>query len=207
MTPQHPRLKHGSAMDAASASGSDAIPEQTRAWLSALVDGEVSAVQPGCTSWRDDPQARQTWHAYHLIGDVMRSEELASLPTADRAFLQRLRARLADEPVVLAPTATPVRGRLPWLLPAAAVVAGFVAVGSALIVLRPQPDPGAVLAQAQAPAPRGAAVASAPSALIRDSRLDDYLRAHQAARGAAALPGGGLRSAELVMPMVMPAER
>ena len=56
-------------------------------------------------AWRDDPEARASWHAYQLIGDVLRSEDLAAEPAADEAFLVALRARLADEPVVLAPQA------------------------------------------------------------------------------------------------------
>jgi sigma-E factor negative regulatory protein RseA len=37
--------------------------------------------------------------------------------------------------------------------------------------------------------------------MTRDARLDAYLRAHQAARGnaPAALPGGGLRNAEILV--------
>jgi hypothetical protein len=39
--------------------------------------------------------------------------------------------------------------------------------------------------------------------VIRDARLDSYLRAHQAARaggGAAAVPGGGLRNVDVTLP-------
>ena len=55
--------------------------------------------RPGATSRTRAP----SWHAYQLIGDVLRSEDLAAEPAADEAFLVALRARLADEPVVLAP--------------------------------------------------------------------------------------------------------
>ena len=34
------------------------------ALISALVDGEAQAVQPGCELWRDDAQARSTWHTW-----------------------------------------------------------------------------------------------------------------------------------------------
>ncbi|HZF79889.1 MAG TPA: sigma-E factor negative regulatory protein, partial [Rubrivivax sp.] len=44
--------------------------------LSALVDGDPQSVEAACDLWRDDPQARRAWHTYHLIGDVMRSEDL-----------------------------------------------------------------------------------------------------------------------------------
>jgi sigma-E factor negative regulatory protein RseA len=196
--------------------------ERLRLDLSALLDGQAQAgdaqaVQRACTLWRDSGQARQDWHAWHLIGDVMRSEELAQLPSRDAAFLARLRERLADEPVVLAPAAAvPVapavaRGwRQTWLTPAA-VAAGFVAVASVLLVARTGPPPAKpVLAAAPRPGP-GLGVASvagtAPSpspggaGLIRDAQLDSYLRAHQAARGGltAAVPGGGMRNVEATL--------
>ncbi len=74
--------------------------------LSALADGEIepSGVAKACEHWRDDPSARQRWHDYQLIGDVMRSDDLAATPSHDESFLLALRSRLADEPVVLAPT-------------------------------------------------------------------------------------------------------
>ena len=115
----------------------DVSANDPRRWLSALADGQADAAEPACGLWRDDAAARQTWHAYHLIGDVLRSEDLAREPGRDAAFLAGLRAKLAAEPVVLAPmTAAPrERARQPWLLPAAAA-AGFVAVAGVLEVLR-----------------------------------------------------------------------
>ena len=51
-----------------------------REQLSALVDGELdpAAAVRACAGWRDDAGCRATWHAYHLIGDVLRSDDLAS---------------------------------------------------------------------------------------------------------------------------------
>ena len=203
---------------------------RSRLDLSALLDGQAQAgdsqaVQRACAWWRESGQARQDWHAWHLIGDVMRSEELAQPPSRDAAFLARLRERLADEPVVLAPAAAvPVapaaaRGwrqtrqqawRQTWLTPAA-VAAGFVAVASVLLVARTGLPPAKpVLAAAPGPGP-GLGVASvagtAPSpspggaGLNRDAQLDSYLRAHQAARGGltAAVPGGGMRNVEATL--------
>ena len=196
----------------------DASANDPRGWLSALADGQADAVEPACGLWRDDAAARQTWHAYHLIGDVLRSEELARQPGRDAAFLAALREKLAAEPVVLAPmTSAPrERARQPWLLPAAAV-AGFVAVAGVLVVLRlgtpGAPVPAAVLAGARGPgftAVSNAPAPAAPAALlptdsagfIRDPRLNEYLRAHQAAGGgvAAAAPGGTLRRVDVLVP-------
>lgn len=74
--------------------------------LSALADGEAQSpeVARACAAWRDQPDARASWHAYQLIGDVMRSEDLAKAGSGE-AFLKNFRERLAAEPVVLAPAA------------------------------------------------------------------------------------------------------
>lgn len=216
--------------------------------VSALADGDAAALSAGCALWRDDPLARERWHLYHLIGDVLRSDELSSTPGRDRAFVAGVRERLAREPVPLAPSnlsapATSARTtmaapslthprRLGWRAPAA-VAAGFVAVAGVLVLTqgggRTEPTMAAqvgaapVRVAADAPPPRVAAapapdVASAlpPLAaprlvrsgdLLRDPGLDAYLRAHQAARGGVpvALPGGGLRSAELIVLPALPA--
>src|SRR5882757_3475265 len=73
--------------------------------LSALVDGELDsdATAQACGHWRENGELRSSWHAYHVIGDVLRSDDLACDPARDAGFLQAFRARLKDEPVVLAP--------------------------------------------------------------------------------------------------------
>ena len=196
--------------------------DAARRCLSAAVDGEGHEIDAACRAWRDDPEARATWHRYHLIGDVLRSQELAVEPAQDAAFMARLRDRLAAEPVVLAPQPLPAikpaaassRSASRWLVPAAAA-AGFVAVAGVLVVSRlSTPDgsaAGAILATAPASSSAVATVGvSVPAAsprvqgdagLLRDARLDEYLRAHQAARGVMpmAVPGGGLRRVDAEM--------
>lgn len=169
--------------------------DDTRAWLSALADGDAQAADPACAGWRDDAEARRTWHAYQLIGDVMRSDDLARPAARDADFLAGLRERLAAEPVVLAPAPVPARRRQHWLLPVAAA-AGFVVVAGVLVVARVS-QPGA-----EALAGLAKATDTAPMVLVRDERLDEYLRAHQAARGgvAVAAPGGALRRVEMTVP-------
>ncbi len=119
--------------------------------LSALTDGEIeaNAVAQACAAWRDDAATRSTWHTYQLIGDVLRSDDLATDPRRDAAFLAALRSRLAAEPVVLAPQpiSEPARpavrhaanagrsARWSWMAPSA-VAAGFVMVAGALFVTR-----------------------------------------------------------------------
>lgn len=81
-----------------------------RAALSALMDGELDASQvaAACASWRSEARQRSDWHLYHLIGDTLRSEDLAAEPARDDQFMRRLRERLEREPVVFAPTRTDV---------------------------------------------------------------------------------------------------
>jgi sigma-E factor negative regulatory protein RseA len=123
--------------------------------LSALVDGELdgAAVAQACGQWRQSAEIRSSWHAYHVIGDVLRSSDLAAAhPARDLQFLEALRVRLEAEPVVLAPGPLAAAGVAParavgpgpvrhasWLLPSA-VAAGFVAVAGFLMLGR---GPGA----------------------------------------------------------------
>ena len=197
-----------------------------RQWLSAAADGEDLAVGKASELWRASEDARSTWHRYHLIGDVMRSAELARPVAHDAAFLTALRSRMAAEPVLLAPpiraaAAAPARR---WAAPAA-LAAGLMVVAGVLLVTRqsgPVEATGAVVAAVELPggirqASHGSlATAAQPAAqpapqpapqpavgtLIRDARLDEFLRAHQSARGgfAAALPGNTLRRVEATGP-------
>ena len=182
--------------------------------LSALVDGELGAdaAAQACGHWREDAEARVSWHAYHVIGDVLRSDDLAADPARDAAFLKSLRARLDTEPVVLAPqrpaVPTEVAGaprRRGWRA-TSALAAGFVAVvGVTLLTTRGTGDAPAVasLAQIQPVAASAAGAVAEPPALvangklIRDARLDRYLAAHKQFAGSSALgvPSGYLRNA------------
>jgi sigma-E factor negative regulatory protein RseA len=132
--------------------------------LSALMDGELepSSVAATCAAWREKGRARSAWHAYHLIGDVLRSDDLALPPARDAALLAGLRARLAAEPIVLAPEAPAARpaatragersARWSWKAPSA-VAAGFVLVAGALVATRaPDAPPSVSTTVVQAPA-------------------------------------------------------
>lgn len=197
-------------------------PDAPRQWLSDLADGRLDddALSDACRRWEADVESRRTWHAYQLIGDVLRSDDLARAPAVDCAFLNSLRQRLADEPVVLAPTPPTRRTtrshRQLWLLPMAAA-AGFVAVAGVMVVLQ-QAAPGsgfdggqiagtppsAVNVRAAAspdgvrPAGLPAATAGAPGQMLRDARIEDYLRAHREVLmgSPVALPGGAARTVD-----------
>ncbi len=189
--------------------------------LSALADGEVDAAAAGaaCAAWKTDAELRRTWHAWHLIGDVLRSEDLASSAERDQRFLVALRGRLALEPVVLAPEARPAaataapgrRAGGRWLLPSA-VAAGFTLVVGTFVVLGPTgaPAPAPTLASVAPPAVESPIVQASvrePAApvqavavngrMIRDPRLERYLVAHKQFAGTSALgvPSTFLRGA------------
>lgn len=130
-------------------------PVSPREALSALVDGEAvpAQVAQACGAWRQDGDARAAWHDYQLIGDVMRSQDMAASGAPSADFLAKFRDRMAQEPVVLAPSAA--RRAAPTLVPKAlqplrrrawtgpiAVAASFVAVLAAMLGNQPLP-PGA----------------------------------------------------------------
>jgi sigma-E factor negative regulatory protein RseA len=205
----------------------DPSTEATRAALSALMDGDNSATDLACRAWRGDAAARADWHTYHLVGDLMRSDEYRADEAGDARFLAAVRARLADEPVVLAPTQaaaspapsmalTQARRARRWMMPTA-VAAGFVAVAGALMVTRvATSDEAATGTVARAPAPAGSVVPASVAApvvaasqvgvetapMIRSAELDRYLQAHrQYANGAMQVaPGGAVRNAAATAP-------
>ncbi|HEY6511961.1 MAG TPA: sigma-E factor negative regulatory protein [Burkholderiaceae bacterium] len=192
-------------------------PQQQRddewAALSSLADGEAtSEAQERCLAlWAEQAAARERWRHYQLIGDVLRSGELAREGAHDAAFLAAVRARLASEPVVLRPKQpVAVRPLRAWATPLAAA-AGVAAVAGVVVMLRAVPTPLSGAQVATAPLGR-AVVASAPAQwepsqqpvnmrLIRDARLDRYFAAHRQSGNGAALqmPGVVVRSVDTVV--------
>jgi sigma-E factor negative regulatory protein RseA len=194
----------------------DPAPEDDPAWLSAAVDGDKPALERTARAWRDSASTRRTWHTYQLIGDTLRSSELAAPAARDAVFLEGIRARLATEPVLLAPAPSAVRPHARWAVPAA-VAAGFVVVAGVLVLSRlgspggsgwkgdtlaAASSPGGAVAAAQEVAPPLRLVAQ--EGLVRDVRLDEFLRAHKAAGGGMAVPGSALRRVDIVVPAEAP---
>ncbi|QIM49145.1 sigma-E factor negative regulatory protein [Pusillimonas sp. DMV24BSW_D] len=126
--------------------------------VSTWVDGEAEIRAEDL----DTPYGRQLWDTYHLIGDVMRSNELALQPS-DR-FYARVSKAIDDEPAIVAP-----RFRKPspvWRagvsgLAVAAAVASVVWVALPYFVGGQGNDNPPVLATAD------------------ESGLHDYVSAHQ----------------------------
>jgi len=187
-----------------------------RAALSQLVDGELPAGELSAVlaDFRQHGAARADWHTYHLIGDALRSDELAVAPAHDERFLQALRLRLAQEPLPLdapprlaevapqpsapAPDTEPaVPGRrrgANWLVAPVAVAAGFVAVAAVLLVNQSVVTPP-VTAPTISQAPTAP---TAPAVLVRDAQLDRYLAAHRHLGTGLAGAGNGQRSVQIV---------
>ncbi|WP_423370522.1 sigma-E factor negative regulatory protein [Burkholderia sp. LMG 32019] len=164
--------------------------------LSALVDGEMfDGPDHGQFLAEFNRADRAVWADYHLIGDALRSDELALSPALSVAFTARMSAALESEPHLLAPAAAPVARKLLSLrrrvVPAFAIAA---AAATLTWIVVPQMQtagtPGAVqvasVGESQGGNLQRVAVAQASAQpglqdvnIIRDASLDQYLEAHQ----------------------------
>lgn len=200
------------------------LPEdrtRAREQLSSLMDGDAAAesVARACRQWRQDADTRAQWHTYHLIGDVLRSEDLSQRSVGDADFLRGVRERLAQEPIVLAPTPvqatagvagdTVVAERIAqaggsrrsrfhlrrWVAPVG-MAAGVALVAGAVLVTRPG-NGLSDLTMASVTRVEPIQVPLDPKAPMTDTGLVRYLDAHQQFPGTPALgPAPGfLRSA------------
>lgn len=180
--------------------------EQISAWL----DGELPDADPNVMmAALDSPEGRACWDAYHQIGDCLRSDELAIVPSAD--FSRKLAEGLAAEPhwmIAVAEASQPSRRASPrfksWMWPGMAVAASLLGVlvlphmpigdatrSSNLMTQRAPALPSAQLVSTQPNLqPReqnqlgreASAQASGPvleGELLRDPQIDQYLMAHQ----------------------------
>lgn len=192
--------------------------------VSALMDGDLRdlAEAGALEGLLADAQVLQTWHTYQVVGDVLRSAELA--PSRDElAFLRRLELRLEQEPrrpqamaveaaEQMPGVAAPAENTVPdrpaanmavfrWkMLATAACVALVGVVGLQLWSL------GGARNDSQMAAARSVAVPSTPEVVVadsaagtmlRDPRLDELMAAHRQLGGHSALqvPAGFLRNA------------
>lgn len=140
---------------------------ETVSWeaaVSSWVDGdsEVRADE------LDSPYGRHVWDTYHLIGDVLRTEDLAIKPSP--MFYARLSRAIDDEPPIVAPAGLN-RSRWRTGLSGLAVAAAVVAVAWVVIPAFGD-DPVRDLQPASTPQ-----LASADT--DDDAVLHDYLDAHE----------------------------
>jgi len=182
--------------------------------VSDLMDGRLTPQE--ISQALGEEQLQETWGVYHLIGDVLRSPDLAACSDG-AAFVERLRAQLPQarqELSALPPADAARRPRAAndpvfrWKMAAGVACFAAAALGgwSAWNGQGGSQGERAQLAQAAAPA-AVALLASAPQmpvqasiqtvaasgdeaapVMLRDARLDALLAAHwQSSRGASAL--------------------
>jgi sigma-E factor negative regulatory protein RseA len=142
--------------------------------LSDLMDGELDAARSEAAwkSFSSDAELRDCWHTYHLIGDCMRGEVVTDSVTRS-APAEKIMARLADEPTVLAPgrkaAHIAVGGKTRIALALAASAATLSVIG--ILASRQEAPPLALVAQRS---PATGQVAAAPS-----PNVNDYLVLHR----------------------------
>jgi sigma-E factor negative regulatory protein RseA len=191
--------------------------------VSALADGELrdAAFEQAMQWLQDNADARASWHAYHLLGDVLRSQDLAASGAHDSAFVARLRQRLQREvkPVLsgaaidwIAQADHPQKGSVTlahgkvsandasmrWKLVAGfASAAAVAAVAWSLVSGSNAPVSGPQLAQVELQPASGQS-----PIMVRDPQLDELLAAHRQSAGISALqmPAGFLRNATYERP-------
>jgi sigma-E factor negative regulatory protein RseA len=179
--------------------------------LSAFVDGEsfdssgdISQFLSGFTQ-----KDRAAWSDFHLIGDALRSDDLAASPAASSAFMNAFSARFEAEAHVFAPAAIPavsaarVRSNLfrRRVVPAFAVAAAAATLTWIVVPQLQGVDGhnGAQMASLSSDHVQRVAMASMPAAstrspvveanIIRDASLDQYLEAHQQFSQQPVMPG------------------
>ena len=186
--------------------------------ISALADGQLSGDEfvRAMNLLESSSENRSTWHAYHVVGDMLRMGEVPAVQR-DYAFLQRLQSTLAHEaapsnnqvhpvfdsatsrlalPSKLAPAGNDAQFR--WK--AWGGLASICAVSFVSWQMYVGVDEQARFAQVAAPAETVQVIVQAPvvavagnaspggadSVMIRDPRLDALLAAHQQSGGASA---------------------
>ncbi|SAL31510.1 anti sigma-E protein, RseA [Caballeronia sordidicola] len=180
--------------------------------LSAFVDGEsfddsgdISQFLSGFTQ-----KDRAAWSDYHLIGDALRSDDLATSPAASSAFMNAFSARFEAEAHVFAPASIPaaaaerVRSGVfrRRVVPAFAVAAAAATLTWIVVPQLQGVDSHSgvqVASVSSSDHVQRVAMASMPAAtlrspvveanIIRDASLDQYLEAHQQFSQQPVMPG------------------
>lgn len=188
-----------------------------REQLSALADGQLDGdAFAAALEFAAEEDGQTTWQLYQLVGDVLRSPDLAQPANPD--FMVRLRGQLALEPqpvsvpaalamerAVVVPATAANESVFRWKMVAGfASLAAVAAIGwSSLASLQTLGASGAQLAVATDRSVGAAtpvvAVADADGqqVMLRDPRLDELLAAHKQFGSTSALqmPAGFLRNA------------
>ena len=146
--------------------------------ISALMDGEMFEDEADSllVQIKGGSDTHKDWEVYHLIGDVLRQPE-----HIHSGLSTRVRERMRDEPVVLAPRIRATRQRARAFALSAA--ASLVAVGVvAWMSLQISPEAAPQLAMQQG--------ALRPASAQIQPKANDYLMAHQEFSPSADMNGG-----------------
>lgn len=172
--------------------------------ISALADGQLRGEEfaRAIDVAAADARARQSWCAYHVVGEVLRTGR-ASTGTPPEVFLSRLQQQLRQQQSAALPVVQPLVLRKPqapaandWAWKLAAGVASVAAVAAVGWNMWGGAAPGAQPQLAAAPAAASVVEVSA-TPMIRDPNLDKLMAAHRQFGGATALgtSSGFLRNA------------
>ena len=159
--------------------------------ISALMDGELGDgdAEREIARLKDDPESRERWARFHLIGDTLRGERVLS---AD--FSHKVAERLADEPTVLAPRRSIRIGKRATTYALSAAASVCAAVFVAWVALTPTAPLGIQAGLTPAPSLVAAPAALAPAAppiasVSSEGRMNEYLLAHQGFSPSTAIQG------------------
>lgn len=151
--------------------------------ISALMDGELDAKDAASIikGLRQSEDMRDEWATYHLIGDALRQS--VTIPD----ITQRVSARLAAEPTVLAPWRRPPMHKVKTYASVAASLAVVAAVGwmGLQTIDRPAQENLAVAKPVSATAIQAPAVTAA----LAPAQMNGYLLAHQEFSPSTAIQG------------------
>lgn len=165
--------------------------------LSSLIDGELDAHETAAVleALCRDPELQRRWSDLHLVGDALRSTEVAACHV--EGFCARVSVAIQAEPTVLAPGRSRSVARR-YLVPGIAIAASVAAISFVAIPLLRSPAPD-LTAQRQAPAAVSAPIVAAteqtpapvgrtPAAIANVRALEPYFAAHRELTGGTPLP-------------------
>jgi sigma-E factor negative regulatory protein RseA len=160
--------------------------------ISALMEGELDAddAASAIAQFRKTDELREQWVVYHMISDVLAQPEIISVDVS-----QRVNARLAAEPTVLAPRASATSAKhRPVAFAAAASITAMAVAAWMSLQTQPADRLQANLADNRpsptAPLPAVPAASTPPSVPVSaPAQINDYLMAHREFSPGAAMHG------------------
>ena len=173
--------------------------------ISVLLDGEMDRAEAAAAiaALSADAALRRHWHEWHVVGDALRSHEVAA--SDSKGFCVRLAAIIAAEPTVLAPRVLQTSSGLRrYWMPSLAVAASAAAVAFIAVPLLRAPETVSIAKNATPAQVSPVEVAAVkPLPTIANARglsasFNPYLAAHRELIGNSVVPRAAvyLRSAE-----------